>query len=115
MPKIHPKRSLTVVAATLAIGALALTGCGAGNTSGSTAKGGSASNGLLTIPREDIATFTSNFNPFSPNALPMTQQSVFEPLLIVNPVKGDTGPLAGRLVESRRRRQGRDLHAPRRR
>lgn len=95
MPKINPKRSLTVVAATLAIGALALTGCGAGNTSGSAAKGGSASNGLLTIPREDTATFTSNFNPFSPNALPMTQQSVFEPLLIVNPVKGEPVPWLG--------------------
>ena len=95
MPKIHPKRSLTVVAASLAIGALALTGCTAGDTSGGTANGGGSSSGLLTIPREDTATFTSNFNPFSPKALPMTQQSVFEPLMIVNPVKGDPVPWLG--------------------
>ncbi|MFB0833645.1 ABC transporter substrate-binding protein [Arthrobacter halodurans] len=94
MPK-NPKRPLTVVAATLAIGALALTGCSASSTSGGAANGAETSNELLTIPREDTATFTSNFNPFSPNALPMTQQSVFEPLLIVNPVKGEPVPWLG--------------------
>jgi peptide/nickel transport system substrate-binding protein len=89
-PKLHSTRSLSVVAATLAIGALALTGCSAGHSSG-----GGSPTGLLTIPREDTATFTSNFNPFSPNALPMTQQAVYEPLLIVNPVKGAAVPWLG--------------------
>ena len=34
-------------------------------------------------------------NPFSPNALPMTQQSVFEPLLIVNPSRANPYPGSG--------------------
>lgn len=47
---------------------------------------------LLTIPREDLATFTRNFNPFSPTALPMTYQSIYEPLIINNPAQGKIVP-----------------------
>ncbi|MGA7204363.1 MAG: ABC transporter substrate-binding protein, partial [Specibacter sp.] len=71
---------------------MALTGCGGGHT----ASVGKTSDGILRIPREDTATFTSNFNPFSPTALPMTTQAVFEPLLIVNPMTGKAVPWLGK-------------------
>ena len=47
---------------------------------------------LLTIPREDMGTFTRNFNPFATNSAPMTGQAVYEPLLIVNPLSGEITP-----------------------
>ena len=47
---------------------------------------------LLTIPREDMGTFTRNFNPFTTNSAPMTGQAVYEPLLIVNPLSGEITP-----------------------
>lgn len=65
---------------------VALAGCTA---SGATSGEGGA---LLTIPREDMGTFSQNFNPFSPNAAPMTQQAVYESMLIYNPAGGDTVP-----------------------
>jgi peptide/nickel transport system substrate-binding protein len=67
--------------------ALALSGCSGG------ASGGEAGSGpLLTIPREDMGTFVRNFNPFSPNVAPMTQQAVYEPMFIYNPADGSTTP-----------------------
>ena len=68
-------------------GALALTGCAGGGTSG--ALDGTQ---LLQIPREDTATFSRNFNPFSPNAAPMTQQAIYESMLVFNPNDGTTTP-----------------------
>ena len=47
---------------------------------------------LLTIPREDMGTFTRNFNPFTTNSAPMTGQAVYEPLLIVNPLSSEITP-----------------------
>jgi len=47
---------------------------------------------LLTIPREDMGTFTRNFNPFTTNSAPMTGQAIYEPLLIVNPLSGEVTP-----------------------
>ena len=47
---------------------------------------------LLTIPREDMGTFTRNFNPFTTNSAPMTGQALYEPLLIVNPLSGEITP-----------------------
>ncbi|WP_315583399.1 ABC transporter substrate-binding protein [Actinomyces viscosus] len=47
---------------------------------------------LLTVPREDMGTFTRNFNPFTTNSAPMTGQAVYEPLLIVNPLNGEITP-----------------------
>jgi peptide/nickel transport system substrate-binding protein len=47
---------------------------------------------MLTIPREDMGTFSQNFNPFSPSAAPMTQQAVYETMLIFNPADGSTEP-----------------------
>ena len=44
------------------------------------------------IPREDMGTFTRNFNPFTTNSAPMTGQAVYEPLLIVNPLSGEITP-----------------------
>jgi peptide/nickel transport system substrate-binding protein len=70
-------------AASLALGA-----CSGGNASGANASKGA----LLTIPREDMGTFTRNFNPFSPNALPMTQQAIYERMFVYNPVKGEAVP-----------------------
>jgi peptide/nickel transport system substrate-binding protein len=39
-----------------------------------------------------MGTFTRNFNPFSPNVAPLTQQAVYESMLIYNPAAGDTIP-----------------------
>jgi peptide/nickel transport system substrate-binding protein len=51
-----------MVAATAA--ALLLSACTGG--SGVSGAGGTSGDQLLTIPREDLATFTRNFNPLSP-------------------------------------------------
>lgn len=89
----HPRalrRPVLAAAASLAlVGTVLLGGCAgsakssAGNLTGSQ---------LLTIPREDFSTFSRNFNPFSPNALPMTDQAVYEPMLVFNPANGKTTP-----------------------
>ena len=72
-------------------GALALSGCS------EDASGGEAgSDTLLTIPREDMGTFVRNFNPFSPNVAPMTQQAVYEPMFVYNPADGSTTPWLAR-------------------
>ena len=68
-------------------GGLALAGCSGGG--GSPALDGTQ---LLTIPREDSATFSANFNPFSPNAMPMTQQAIYERMIVFNPANGTTTP-----------------------
>jgi len=65
-----------------------LTGCAGGATTGGDLDGTQ----LLTIPREDLATFTRNFNPFSPNTAPMTQQAIYEPMLVFNPADSTTTP-----------------------
>ncbi|WP_102160382.1 ABC transporter substrate-binding protein [Zhihengliuella halotolerans] len=81
------RRALLRAGAVTAIGALALTGCTATPDEGAAEAGP-----MLTVPREDMGTFSQNFNPFSPNAAPMTTQSVYESLLIYNPAGGDTVP-----------------------
>ncbi|MEJ1194182.1 ABC transporter substrate-binding protein [Pseudarthrobacter sp. CCNWLW207] len=84
-------RPARITAATLAIGALLLTGCSA-NQGSTGASGGSSESALLTIPREDMGTFVQNFNPFAPTLNPMVQQSIYESLLIFNPANGETTP-----------------------
>lgn len=86
-------RSARIAAAGLAMGALVLTGCSAnaGNT-GSAKADASAQSALLTIPREDMGTFVRNFNPFAPTVTPMTQQAIYESLLVYNPANGNTTP-----------------------
>lgn len=79
--------------AVAAAGSLALSACG-GNGSTEDGTGGATADGtqLLTIPREDMGTFTRNFNPFSPNVAPLTQQAIYESMFIYNPAAGDTIP-----------------------
>ncbi|WP_164232893.1 ABC transporter substrate-binding protein [Microbacterium hydrocarbonoxydans] len=82
-----PRRRATFALGAAAVSAaLLLSGCTAGDTAGGDAAA------LLTIPREDMGTFTQNFNPFSPNAAPMTQQAVYESMLVYNPADGSTVP-----------------------
>ncbi len=83
----HVGRALAVAVA----GALALTACGSGG-SGDGSGGADAAGAPLTIPREDMGTFVRNFNPFSPNVAPMTQQAVYEPMFVYNPADGSTTP-----------------------
>ena len=91
-------KPLRLAAVTLVTGALALAGCSqpTSQPSSPAASGGGDgkdySNTLLTLPREDMGTFTRNFNPFSPNAAPMTQQAIYEPLLIFSATSGQTTP-----------------------
>ncbi|MBC9824173.1 ABC transporter substrate-binding protein [Terrabacter sp. MAHUQ-38] len=84
------RRAALALAVTTAA-SVALGACTSGNASG-TAAGAATKGALLTIPREDMGTFTRNFNPFSPNALPMTQQAIYERMFIYNPVKGEAVP-----------------------
>lgn len=88
MARLTRRARVRAVAAVALAAGLALTGCAGG------AGGGGSLDGtqLLTIPREDMGTFTRNFNPFSPNAAPMTQQAIYEPMLIFNPNDGTTTP-----------------------
>lgn len=88
-PRFHT-RARALAALALA-GVLALAGC-SGATDGGRASSGLDGTQLLTIPREDKATFSENFNPFSPNSMPMTQQSIYEPMFVFNPVDGTTTP-----------------------
>jgi peptide/nickel transport system substrate-binding protein len=87
MPRPTTSRRGLALGAIALAGALALTGCAGGGTSG--ALDGTQ---LLQIPREDTATFSRNFNPFSPNAAPMTQQAIYESMLVFNPNDGTTTP-----------------------
>jgi peptide/nickel transport system substrate-binding protein len=88
---IRPKgrARVRILAALLLAAALPLAGCANGASVGGTAANGKQ---LLTIPREDMATFTRNFNPFSPNAAPMTQQAIYEPMLVFDPANNTTTP-----------------------
>jgi peptide/nickel transport system substrate-binding protein len=83
------RRAARVVALALA-GTLALAACGTGGSGGGTDEG--ASDVPLIVPREDMGTFVRNFNPFSPNVAPMTQQAVYEPMFVYNPADGSTTP-----------------------
>ncbi|WP_405573723.1 ABC transporter substrate-binding protein [Streptomyces phaeochromogenes] len=79
IPSRRPRAVLRAVTATAAA-ALVLSACTGG--SGAAGAGDTSGNQLLTIPREDLATFTRNFNPLSPQAAPMTLQAVYEPLAV---------------------------------
>lgn len=79
------RRAVTV----LGIGAAAIVALSSCTASGTGAGSGEA---MLTIPREDMGTFSQNFNPFSPTAAPMTQQAIYESMLIYNPANGETVP-----------------------
>lgn len=82
-------------AAALAVaGGLALAGCTSGAVSDDSSAGGTGLDGtqLLTIPREDMGTFTRNFNPFSNPDFPMTTQAIYESMLVFNPADGSTTP-----------------------
>ncbi|MFC8798056.1 ABC transporter substrate-binding protein [Promicromonospora sp. NPDC057138] len=83
------RRAARVVALALA-GALALAACGTSGSGGGTDEG--ASDVPLIVPREDMGTFVRNFNPFSPNVAPMTQQAVYEPMFVYNPADSSTTP-----------------------
>src|SRR5688500_18025589 len=76
------------LAALLLTGGLATTGCSGAADAGGDVDGKQ----LLTIPREDLATFTRNFNPFAPTPAPMTQQAIYEPMLVFNPADSTTTP-----------------------
>jgi peptide/nickel transport system substrate-binding protein len=87
MPHSLRKGRSAVALAALLTGAVLLAGCTAGGTTTDT-----SGDQLLTIPREDMGTFSRNFNPFTPNAAPMTQQAVYESMLVYNPADGATTP-----------------------
>lgn len=83
------RRSLWAPAALTAASALLLSACSGGT---SHSAGDTSGNQLLTIPREDVSTFTKNFNPFAPTPTPLTQQAIYESMLVYNPVDGKTTP-----------------------
>lgn len=65
-------------------------GADTGNNSGS--NGSSGDQTFLTIPREDMGTFTRNFNPFSPSYLPMTGEAIYERMFIYSSSNGEITP-----------------------
>lgn len=67
----QPWKALRLAGVALAVGAVALAGCSQpAQTSSNAPAGKDYSDALLTLPREDMGTFTRNFNPFSPNVAP---------------------------------------------
>ena len=76
MKSRHIRRAGLALAAAFSLMFTAACGGGAdtGNNSGS--NGSSGDQTFLTIPREDMGTFTRNFNPFSPSYLPMTGEAI---------------------------------------
>lgn len=88
-PRALRRPVFAAVAGLALVGTVLLSGC-AGSSSAST--GNLTGSQFLTIPREDFSTFSRNYNPFSPNALPMTDQAVYEPMLVFNPANGKTTP-----------------------
>ncbi|MFT4029138.1 MAG: ABC transporter substrate-binding protein [Protaetiibacter sp.] len=85
---LHTGR-MSALAAIVAAGALVLSGCSGGGGETSAGLDGTQ---LLTIPREDMGTFDRNFNPFSNPDFPMTQEAIYEPMLVFNPADGTTTP-----------------------
>jgi len=83
------KKAILIAAAFAATTALALSGCSGGASNSADTLDGSQ---LLTIPREDMGTFDRNFNPFSNPEFPMTQQAIYESMLVYNPADGSTTP-----------------------
>ncbi|MET8330976.1 ABC transporter substrate-binding protein [Streptomyces sp. NPDC005181] len=81
----------SVLAAPVAAAALLLTGC---SGTGTNTAGDTSGDQLLTIPREDFATFTRNFNPFAPGQVValLTTQAVYEAMLVYNPANGKATP-----------------------
>lgn len=79
------------LAALVLAGALAFAGCSGAQDPNSSSNGPDGTQ-LLTIPREDMATFSRNFNPFSPKSMPMTGQAIYEPLFVFSPSDGKTTP-----------------------
>ncbi|RVU22904.1 ABC transporter substrate-binding protein [Streptomyces antnestii] len=84
------RRSLTAAVAVAAAAALLLTGCSGNGAAG--AAGDTSRDQLLTVPREDMGTFTRNFNPFSPKVGPMTKEAIYEPLMVHSPADGKDTP-----------------------
>ncbi len=61
-------RAARMTAASLAVGAMLLTGCTANVTKTSTSDAGANASAFLTIPREDMGTFVQNFNRSLPRS-----------------------------------------------
>ena len=98
-------RAARMTAASLAVGAMLLTGCTANVNKTSTSDAGANASAFLTIPREDMGTFVQNFNPFAPTVNPMAQQAIYESLPDLQPGQGRHGAVAGHRVEGGRGRQ----------
>lgn len=91
-PSIRARRLRpAALAAPVAAAALLLTGC---SGTGTNTAGDTSGHQLLTVPREDFATFTRNFNPFAPGQVvaPMTTQAIYEAMLVYNPANGKATP-----------------------
>lgn len=91
MKSRHPFRAGIALVATAALAMLAA--CAGPDQEGSVSGDGSDNaSALLTIPREDMGTFSRNFNPFATAALPMTTQSIYEPMFIYSATNSEITP-----------------------
>jgi len=88
MPILRTRRArlLAATAAAIALAGAALTGCAPSVS----AKSGTSD--ILRVANIGNASFTQNFNPFSPNALGMTNRAIYEPMLVTNLAKGEMVP-----------------------
>ena len=99
-------------------GALALTGCSGGSSSDSSGTGGGGDSDktqLLTIPREDQATFSQNFNPFCTHCRSDDAAGDLRADAGLQPGGRHHDAVAGHEVGGGRRRNGHHLHPARRR
>jgi peptide/nickel transport system substrate-binding protein len=87
-------RSLRVRSAALAAAALAVAGllaaCGSSSSSSSSASSSSGASGVVTGSFGSGATFTNDFNPFSPSVQDPANGMIYEPLLFFNTAKAGT-------------------------
>lgn len=87
MPKFTSRSRGILLAAVAVTCLISVTAC-----SGGAPQETAGEDALVTIPREDVGSFTRNFNPFAGTVTPMTQQAIYEPMLIFNPASGETIP-----------------------
>lgn len=89
-------RRLSACAAALAL-CLGAASCSSARPGVGTRAGASAQSGVLIVSAGSAATFTPNFNPFSPNALQATHGMIYEPLFFFNVQKsGEVKPWLGK-------------------
>lgn len=87
------RHSLRAGIAMVATAAIAMLAACAGPDQGGASSGGSAGGSqLVTIPREDMGTFSRNFNPFADAGQRLSVESIYEPMFIYSATDAKVTP-----------------------